>query len=822
MHSIKPLLHVVPSGRLPRLLLYTGCGLAMAMGVQASAQTLPAGVIEVPPTQVGDTQSIGSDTTVNISAGGTVGTSFTAGSADGADTNVVVNIDGGEIGNGLVANGGSVVNLFDGEAGSILVNNGAVLNQMGGASSYVGVSSGGVYNLSGGSPGTIQMQPGSQVRVSGGSIGDTHLTSAMTFLGGEFRVNGVPVTAGPVSVGDGDIFSGTLEDGGVFAHQGSTQATFTVAETSTPPLDLTPIVVDAPGATLSGLRPGQSLIVQQGGILNSEVYGFAAIGAEMEVHGGVAHNSYQLIDSQMTVTGGQVGSIEPRVGSTLNITGGTVGSGNVSMAAWENSVVNISGGHLGSRFLARQSSTVNLSGGTFASGFRNSEGQVSIFGGEFRRNGSIVPQGAVSVNVGDVLTGTLADGSAFIFWGQLFGDRLNDVNLVPAAVPEVDLTTMQVDSAAAPNSLRPGQTMNLLPGGVLGSDFSTVDATLHMSGGEASRIEAVGSNLQLSGGSINRLDSVAANNITISGASVGRLEAHGESHVTMSSGTIGFGSAVYQGSTLSVSGGTVGGFFDAEAGSVVNISGGIIGDEFDALEGSEVNLSGGEFSKVGAGSQSNLNISGGAFDRVIANSRSEVNISGGAIEVFDAGSYSVVNISGGEFGTDFDANAASQLNFFGTDFALDGAPIAGLSLGGTVEVTDRNKTLSGILLDGSPFSLPLNLTGAADDPFVSHRAVLKVALLRPVTLPGDYNSDGVVNMADYSVWRNHLGEPAGTLANDPNPTAVGAAQYATWRANFAATANLLRWRERSPVPEPAAGILLLIGAFGLAWMQRTA
>lgn len=49
---------------------------------------------------------------------------------------------------------------------------------------------------------------------------------------------------------------------------------------------------------------------------------------------------------------------------------------------------------------------------------------------------------------------------------------------------------------------------------------------------------------------------------------------------------------------------------------------------------------------------------------------------------------------------------------------------------------------------------------------------------------GDYNGDGTVDAADYTVWRNNLGAPEGTLPNDPNGGVIGSAQYATWKANF--------------------------------------
>jgi hypothetical protein len=57
-----------------------------------------------------------------------------------------------------------------------------------------------------------------------------------------------------------------------------------------------------------------------------------------------------------------------------------------------------------------------------------------------------------------------------------------------------------------------------------------------------------------------------------------------------------------------------------------------------------------------------------------------------------------------------------------------------------------------------------------------------------VTLTGDYNDDGTVNAADYTVWRDHLGSTTYALPNrDPTiapGTAIGAAEYTSWKNAF--------------------------------------
>lgn len=81
---------------------------------------------------------------------------------------------------------------------------------------------------------------------------------------------------------------------------------------------------------------------------------------------------------------------------------------------------------------------------------------------------------------------------------------------------------------------------------------------------------------------------------------------------------------------------------------------------------------------------------------------------------------------------------------------------------------------------------------------------------------GDYNFDGLVDAADYTVWRDRsdAGLP---LPNDTTPESVSIADYDLWRSNYGGpTAAALA------APEPTAAVLLILGvlAGGLAWPLR--
>jgi hypothetical protein len=80
-------------------------------------------------------------------------------------------------------------------------------------------------------------------------------------------------------------------------------------------------------------------------------------------------------------------------------------------------------------------------------------------------------------------------------------------------------------------------------------------------------------------------------------------------------------------------------------------------------------------------------------------------------------------------------------------------------------------------------------------------------------VPGDFNANGIVDAADYVLWRN-----GGPLQNDPTP-GVQPADYTFWRSRFGATSGSGSGAgaTSAAVPEPATGILAAaVACLGLA------
>ncbi len=93
-------------------------------------------------------------------------------------------------------------------------------------------------------------------------------------------------------------------------------------------------------------------------------------------------------------------------------------------------------------------------------------------------------------------------------------------------------------------------------------------------------------------------------------------------------------------------------------------------------------------------------------------------------------------------------------------------------------------------------------------------------------LPGDYNDDGVVDAADFTVWRDTLGETGGNLAADGNGPAgtpdgvVDTLDYDFWRAHFGQTAGSGAL-VGAVVPEPATMWMLLAGLLLVGHVKGT-
>lgn len=92
----------------------------------------------------------------------------------------------------------------------------------------------------------------------------------------------------------------------------------------------------------------------------------------------------------------------------------------------------------------------------------------------------------------------------------------------------------------------------------------------------------------------------------------------------------------------------------------------------------------------------------------------------------------------------------------------------------------------------------------------------------PAGVNGDYNNNGVVDAADYVIWRDHMNQSF-QLQNEGgiSPGVVDQADYSFWRSRFGATSGSGSGLAGSTaVPEPSAVVLACLGLMAIAFSGR--
>jgi T5SS/PEP-CTERM-associated repeat protein len=179
------------------------------------------------------------------------------------------------------------------------------------------------------------------------------------------------------------------------------------------------------------------------------------------------------------------------------------------------------------------------------------------------------------------------------------------------------------------------------------------------------------------------------------------------------------------------------------------------------------------------------------------------NVGNLVFEIFNSSGTSLIDVAGkGDLdGSLIDIDLMSGFTpTAGATFDLIDAAMGFGSTGtGTTENVGTGKNFTLLAEDVGVFSLAFVASGGGE--------ILRATFLGAAGVLGDYNNNGIVDGADYVLWRN-----GGPLANDPTP-GVQAADYDFWRSRFGATSGSgAGLGQPGAVPEPTAVLLLLIGA----------
>ncbi len=94
------------------------------------------------------------------------------------------------------------------------------------------------------------------------------------------------------------------------------------------------------------------------------------------------------------------------------------------------------------------------------------------------------------------------------------------------------------------------------------------------------------------------------------------------------------------------------------------------------------------------------------------------------------------------------------------------------------------------------------------------KSLYGIELNVPSPALGDYNGDGTVSAADYTVWRNSLGTTTDLSADGNGNKVIDADDYDVWRAHFGTTLGSGGASISRAVPEPSGIAFACLAAFG--------
>lgn len=451
--------------------------------------------------------------------------------------------------------------------------------------------------------------------------------------------------------------------------------------------------------------------------------------------------------------------LEAETGGRFQITGGAaIGSGS-------SGTLSVDGGTFFSRggggFAVGDSGTVNLSSGTIdvdifsdnlGGAFNHRGGEVIVDGGSFNTNATTYILGNTTATSRTTLT--LRNGATSMLPG---------VGAISGAFG-ADLNVESGSSFASTGSLFIGGAEGDGAARVIGSG-SSLASSIDLEVGEKTNGELfIGAGAAASG-QLVRLGRFAGGNGTIQVA--GQLTADSAIEI----GSSGAGEVILEGGTATV----------ATGGITIGANGQLTG--VGQLE-------------VGTQVVNNGVVAPGS-------------LGGSSISI--EGDYQ--QGTGGRLEIDLSALNSDTLNVSGN-----------VLLGGELVVTLNDGNAPGVgtrvdlVLAGSSGGLFNNVTFPDTEPetnWVIAYTPTGVSIFSTPVLQGDYNADGVVDAADYTVWRDTVGETYELAADGNFDLVVNELDLAIWRANYGATLGL------AAIPEPSTAVLVvasLLAAGG--WGQR--
>lgn len=146
-----------------------------------------------------------------------------------------------------------------------------------------------------------------------------------------------------------------------------------------------------------------------------------------------------------------------------------------------------------------------------------------------------------------------------------------------------------------------------------------------------------------------------------------------------------------------------------------------------------------------------------------------------------------------------------------------GFTVFGRVLGDGMDVVDAIEALTRVNA-GSPFDTLPVINWTSGNPILDENLVNVTTISELSFNDSDYNFDGVVDTADYTVWRDTLGSTTQAEADGNGNGVVDQADYDLWAANFSATSSTSSLA--TTVPEPTSSLLVGFACFVSSMHRR--
>jgi len=364
-------------------------------------------------------------------------------------------------------------------------------------------------------------------------------------------------------------------------------------------------------------------------------------------------------------------------------------------------------------------------------------------------------------------------------------------------------------------------------GGTLSTTaVSTITTTsrVTLAGGRWTSTAASNSAITVGGGLLQGSGTLDVQGVAIDGSPLGRLQTSAGDHLLVTGLVANNGLVDLNGGELEVRGVlTNSGDVDARNGATLRVG----GTGFDNNSGSQLAISGGTvdvFGTVDNNTGAEIAVVGGAtgvfHDAVTNNGTIFVSASSEIVLLENLGFSPSSALSVGLASidpTDAPTDAFGLLNIGGAS-TLGGEIVVELAagfapaLGETFEVL---RTSSGISGTFATETLPTLGGGLALDVQYTPTSVLLAVVNFGV--PGDYNANGTVDAADYTVWRNNLGRST-ALPND-DTAGVAADDYNRWKTHFGESNG--SGSGVSVVPETTSFTIVVTSLLGISLFGRT-